>query len=63
MNEFEELFRLTQENNAMLKEIVEYVRKVQDKDYLSNDYARMTNSRSRMNIHIRWNQCHIHIRY
>lgn len=40
MNEFEELFRLTQENNAMLKEILEYVRKVQDKNYLSNDYAR-----------------------
>ena len=40
MNEFEELYRLTQENNAMLKEIAEYVRKVQGKDYLSNDYAR-----------------------
>lgn len=40
MNEFEELFRLTQENNAMLKEILEYVRKVQGKNYLSNDYAR-----------------------
>lgn len=40
MNEFEELIRLTQENNAMLKEILEYVRKVQGKDYLSNDYAR-----------------------
>ena len=40
MNEFEELFRLTQENNTMLKEILEYVRKVQDKDYLSNDYTR-----------------------
>lgn len=24
----------------MLKEILEYVRKVQDKNYLSNDYAR-----------------------
>lgn len=40
MNEFEELMRLTQENNAMLKEILEYVRKVQDKNYLSNDYSR-----------------------
>ena len=40
MVDFEELYRLTQENNAMLKEILEYVRKVQDKDYLSNDYAR-----------------------
>ena len=40
MNEFEELYRLTKENNAMLKEILEYVRKVQDKEYLSNDYAR-----------------------
>ena len=40
MVDLEELYRLTQENNALLKEIVEYVRKVQDKDYLSNDYAR-----------------------
>lgn len=40
MVDLEELYRLTQENNAMLKEIVEYVRKVQDKNYLSNDYAR-----------------------
>ena len=40
MVDLEELYRLTQENNAMLKEIAEYVRKVQDKDYLSNEYAR-----------------------
>ena len=40
MVDFEHLYRLVQENNAMLKEILEYVRKVQDKDYLSNDYAR-----------------------
>lgn len=40
MVDLEELYRLTQENNAMLKEIVEYVRKVQDKNYLSNNYSR-----------------------
>ena len=40
MVDFEYLYQLTQENNTMLKEILEYVRKVQDKDYLSNDYAR-----------------------
>ena len=40
MVDLEELYRLTQENNSMLKEILEYVRKVQGKDYLSNDYAR-----------------------
>lgn len=40
MVDLEELYRLTQENNAMLKEILEYVRKVQDKNYLSNDYSR-----------------------
>ena len=40
MVDLEELYRIVQENNAVLKEIVEYVRKVQDKDYLSNDYAR-----------------------
>ena len=40
MVDLEDLYRLTQENNAMIKEIAEYVRKVQGKDYLSNDYAR-----------------------
>ena len=40
MVDLDELYRLTKENNAMLKEILEYVRKVQGKDYLSNDYAR-----------------------
>lgn len=40
MVDLEELYQLTQENNAMLKEILGYVRKVQDKNYLSNDYAR-----------------------
>lgn len=40
MVDLEELYRLTQENNALLKEILDYVRKVQDKNYLSNDYAR-----------------------
>ena len=40
MVDLEELYRLTQENNSMLKEIVEYVRNVQSGSYLSNDYAR-----------------------
>lgn len=40
MVDFQHLYDLTQENNAMLKEILEYVCKVQDKNYLSNDYAR-----------------------
>ena len=42
MNEddIQRLLRLTEENNAMLKEILAYVRKVQDKDYLANDYSR-----------------------
>ena len=40
MVDLEELYRLTQENNVMLKDIVKYVRKVQSKEYLSNDYAR-----------------------
>lgn len=42
MNEddFQRLIRITEENNAMLKEILAYVRKVQDKDYLANDYSR-----------------------
>lgn len=34
------LYDLTKENNEMLKEILAYVRKVQSKDYLSNEYAR-----------------------
>ena len=40
MVDFEHLYQLTQENNEMLKEILAYVRKVQDKEYLSNEYAR-----------------------
>lgn len=40
MVDFEDLYRLVQENNSMLKEVVEYVRKVQDKNYISNDYSR-----------------------
>ena len=40
MSDTEELLRLTRENNEMLKEILAYIRKVQDKDWLSNDYAR-----------------------
>lgn len=40
MNDIDELFRLTRENNEMLREIIVYIRKVQDKDWLSNDYAR-----------------------
>ena len=40
MVDFEELYRLAKENNEMLKEILAYVRKVQSKDYLSNEYAR-----------------------
>ena len=40
MVDLEHLYRLVQENNAMLKEILEYVRKVQDKNYISNDYSR-----------------------
>ena len=40
MVDFEELYRLTKENNEILKEILAYVRKVQDNDYLSNDYSR-----------------------
>lgn len=40
MVDFEHLYQLTQENNAMLKEIVKYVRKVQSKEYLSDDHAR-----------------------
>ena len=42
MNEddIQRLLRLTRENNEMLKEILAYVRKIQDKDWISNDYAR-----------------------
>ena len=42
MNEddIQRLLRLTQENNEMLKEILAYVRKMQDKDWLSNNYSR-----------------------
>lgn len=39
-DDIQKLLRLTEENNAMLKEILAYVRKVQGKDYLSDDYSR-----------------------
>ena len=40
MDDLAHLYQLTKENNEMLKEILAYVRKVQDKDYLANDYSR-----------------------
>lgn len=40
MDDLAHLYQLTKENNEMLKEILAYVRKVQSKEYLSNDYAR-----------------------
>ena len=40
MDDLAHLYQLTKENNEMLKEILAYVHKVQDKDYLSNEYAR-----------------------
>lgn len=40
MDDLAHLYQLTKENNEMLKEILSYVRKVQSKEYLSDDYAR-----------------------
>ena len=40
MDDLTHLYQLTKENNEILKEILAYVRKVQSKEYLSNDYAR-----------------------
>lgn len=40
MVDFEHLYQLTQENNAMLKEILEYVRKKDDPDYMQNEWSR-----------------------
>ena len=42
MNEddIQRLLRLTQENNAMLKEILAYVRKVQDPKYVNSEWGR-----------------------
>lgn len=40
MDDLAHLIQLTKENNEMLKEILAYVRKVQSKEYLSNEYAR-----------------------
>ena len=40
MDDLAHLYQLTKENNEMPKEILAYVRKVQSKEYLSNDYAR-----------------------
>ena len=40
MVDFEHLYQLTQENNALLKEILEYVRKKDDPDYMHNEWSR-----------------------
>ena len=40
MVDFEELYRLTKENNAMLKEIVSYVRELKDPQNVQNDWQR-----------------------
>ena len=40
MVDLQALYDLTKKNNEMLKEILAYVRKVQSKEYLSDDYAR-----------------------
>lgn len=40
MNDFEELYRLTQENYAMLKEILAYVRKKDDPNYQHDEWSR-----------------------
>lgn len=40
MVDLEELYRLTQENNAMLKEIVSYIRELKDPQNVQNDWQR-----------------------
>lgn len=40
MVDFEHLYQLAQENNAMLKEILEYVRKKDSPDYMHNEWSR-----------------------
>lgn len=40
MVDFEDLYRLVQENNAMLKEIVSYVRELKDPQNVQNDWQR-----------------------
>ena len=40
MDDLAHLYQLTKENNEILKEILAYIRKVQSKEYLSDDYAR-----------------------
>lgn len=40
MVDFEHLYQLTQENNAMLKEIVSYVRELKDPQNIQNDWQR-----------------------
>lgn len=40
MVDFEHLYQLMQENNAMLKEIVSYVRELKDPQNIQNDWQR-----------------------
>ena len=40
MVDFQHLYDLTQENNAMLKEIVSYIRELKDPNNIQNDWQR-----------------------
>lgn len=40
MVDFEDLYRLTQENNEVLKEILFYVRELKDPNNIQNDWQR-----------------------
>lgn len=39
-DDIQKLLRITEENNAMLKEILAYVQKMQDPEYLNSEWSR-----------------------
>lgn len=39
-DDFQKLLRITEENNAMLKEVVAYVRKMQAPEYVNSEWSR-----------------------
>ena len=47
-DDIQKLLRITEENNALLKEILAYVRKIQDKDYLNPEVVNIVKKNLRI---------------
>ena len=47
-DDIQKFLRITEENNALLKEILAYVRKIQDKDYLNPEVVNIVKKNLRI---------------